>query len=240
MGMPITVEIVDGVPRAMMDAVLDYFTEVDLRFSPFKPESELSRHDRGELGPSELSAEMQEVLELARETKEATGGFFDIRRPDGRLDPSGIVKGWAIRNASDCLLDWGAANFCIEAGGDIQAAGRNEDGEEWRIGIRNPFNDREIVKVVRIADQGMATSGSYARGDHIYDPTNAGHSLDTVVSLTVIGADVLEADRFATAAFAMGAEGILFIEEQPGLEGYMIDADGIATMTTGFRAYELS
>ena len=67
-----------------------------------------------------------------------------------------------------------------------------------------------------------------------------GHSLASIVSLTVVATDVLEADRFATAAFAMGTDGILFIEEQPGLEGYMIAADGIATMTTGFRAFELS
>jgi len=31
--------------------------------------------------------------------------------------------------------------------------------------------------------------------------------------------------------------GIEFIERFPGLEGYMIDAKGIATMTSGFGAY---
>jgi thiamine biosynthesis lipoprotein len=57
------------------------------------------------------------------------------------------------------------------------------------------------------------------------------------VSITVIGPDVLEADRFATAAFAMGKGGIAFIENLPGFEGYAIDAQGIATMTSGFGAY---
>ena len=45
---------------------------------------------------------------------------------------------------------------------------------------------------------------------------------------------MLEADRFATAAFAMGKDGILFIENLPGFEGYAIDAKGIATMASGF------
>ena len=53
-------------------------------------------------------------------------------------------------------------------------------------------------------------------------------------SLTVIGPNVYEADRFATAAFAMGREGLRFIEEQPGLEGYMIDRSGMASYTSGF------
>ena len=51
----------------------------------------------------------------------------------------------------------------------------------------------------------------------------------------MIGPDVYEADRFATAAFAMGAHGIQFIERRPGLEGYQIDRNGIATFTSGFE-----
>ena len=240
MGMPITVEIVDDMPADTMEAVFDFFTEVDLRFSPFKPDSELSRHDRGEIPAGRLSPQMKEVMMLADLTKEATLGYFDIRRPDGRLDPSGIVKGWAVRKAAEQISNCGAINFHVEAGGDIQTAGKNGDGEDWRIGIRNPFSETEIVKVLRIADRGIATSGSYARGAHIYDPLDSGRCLSSIVSVTIIAADALEADRFATAAFAMGAQGIYFIEEQPGLEGYMIAADGIATMTTGFRAYELT
>jgi thiamine biosynthesis lipoprotein len=57
------------------------------------------------------------------------------------------------------------------------------------------------------------------------------------VSLTIIGPDVLEADRFATAAFAMGQRGIHFIEQLPGFEGYVIDANSKATLTSGFAAY---
>ena len=45
-------------------------------------------------------------------------------------------------------------------------------------------------------------------------------------------------DRYATAAFAMGNQGIRFIEQLDGFEGYMIDPRGIATVTGGFRKYE--
>ena len=59
--------------------------------------------------------------------------------------------------------------------------------------------------------------------------------IEDIVSLTVIGPDVLEADRFATAGFAMGRAGILFIEQTPGLEGYLVDRNGRATLTSGFE-----
>ncbi len=128
----------------------------------------------------------------------------------------------------------GVCDFFIDAGGDIQSGGSNAERNDWRVGIRHPFRGDQIVKVVYPRGRGIATSGSYARGAHIYNPY-APDRQSEIVSLTVIGDDVLEADRFATAAFAMGRDGIYFVEETPGLEGYLIDAGGRATMTTGFE-----
>jgi thiamine biosynthesis lipoprotein len=237
MGMPITVEVVDTGDDAILDTVFAYFDGVDRRFSTFRPESEISAINRGDLAVEGYSDEMREVLALAEETKRETAGFFDICRPDGALDPSGIVKGWAIRNAAALIARSGARDYFVDAGGDIQSSGRNARGEEWRVGIRNPFNAGEIVKVFHPRGRGIATSGTYARGQHIYDPYAPDCAIRDIVSLTVIGPDVLEADRYATAAFAMGEPGILFIEETPGLEGYLIDADGNATFTDGIGAY---
>jgi len=174
---------------------------------------------------------------MAEQTKNETDGFFDIRRPDGSLDPSGIVKGWAIDKAGAFVARSGVGDFFIEAGGDVHSRGKNAEGEEWSVGIRSPFNGAEIVKVVYPRGRGVATSGTYARGQHIYNPHAPGQPIDDVVSLTVIGRDVLEADRFATAAFAMGDDGIFFIEAAPGLEGYVINADGRATLTSGFASF---
>ena len=95
----------------------------------------------------------------------------------------------------------------------------------------------QIVKTIVPGDRGVATSGTYVRGQHVYDPHAPGQRLDEVVSLTVIGPDIYEADCFATAAFAMGRAGILFIEQLDGFEGYMIDKYGQATLTSGFEGY---
>jgi thiamine biosynthesis lipoprotein len=148
-----------------------------------------------------------------------------------------MVKGWAIKNAAQQLVGMGFANFCIEAGGDIQCHGVNDEGKDWRVGVRNPFQPDEIVKVLMPRGHGVATSGNYLRGDHIYDPHTGRYGSDDIVSLTVIGADVMEADRYATASFAMGRDGIHFIEKMPGLEGYEIDKSGVARMTSGLGKY---
>jgi thiamine biosynthesis lipoprotein len=228
MGMPIQVEIKDSVIVPMeIDQVFDYFRKVDNDFSPFKDTSEVGKLNRGEA----VSREMEEILKLAEELKKETKGYFDITRPDGTIDPSGIVKGLAIANASLMLKKFGYKHFFVDAGGDADIAG------EFRWGIKNPFNTKEIVKVLNLKDCGIATSGTYERGKHIYNPLKKSFDIPNIVSLTVIGPNVYEADKFATPAFAMGRIGINFIEQRPGLEGYMIDKDGIAVMTRGFSKF---
>lgn len=233
MGMPITVEVVGNEDTDLLKMVFDYFHEVDERFSTYKPDSEISQINQG-LQPADWSAPMTEIMHLAEDTKQQTNGYFDIAH-DGRIDPSGVVKGWAIWRASQKLLDAGIENFYIDAGGDIQTHGHNSSGEKWRVGIRNPFNIKEIVKTIQLSGEGVATSGDYIRGQHIYDPH--GSELSDVRSLTVIGPNIYEADRFATAAFAMGEAGIEFINKTNNLEGYMINDRGVATYTNNFAEY---
>ncbi len=240
MGMPITVEIVDVVSADVVERAFEYFVSVDQKFSTYKKNSEISAYNRGEISNERRSAEMCEVFQLAAATEKASHGYFDMRRADGTVDPSGIVKGWAVRNVARLIGEAGAQNFYVEAGGDIQTAGMNSAGEAWRVGIRSPFNDQDIIKAVALQSQGIATSGTYVRGQHIYNPHQPQEKIKDIVSLTVIGPDVLEADRFATAAFAMGEDGIYFIETLPGFEGYVVNASGIATQTTGFGAYVIS
>lgn len=235
--MPVTVELSGRGSSEDIDAVFSYLDSIDRRFSTYKRDSEISALNRGSV--SEPSPEMREIFAIAERTKLETGGFFDIRRPDGALDPSGVVKGWAILNAARLLTSRGCEDFYVDAGGDIQPSGKNDAGKEWTVGIRNPFAGSGIIKVIRPGGSGVATSGSYERGGHIYNPHAPGTELDAIISITVLGPDVLEADRFATAAFAMGRRGIGFIESLAGFEGYAVDKDGIATMTSGFESYAL-
>ncbi|HEX7735642.1 MAG TPA: FAD:protein FMN transferase [Ktedonobacteraceae bacterium] len=236
MGMPITVEIVD--PTAAQDdleQVFALFVTVDHTFSTYKEDSEIARINRGELAPAQYSADMQTILALSAQTRKETRGYFDIRR-NGSIDPSGIVKGWAIQQAAQLLRERGFRHFYIDAGGDIQVVGYNK-GYPWHIGIRNPFQRGENVKILALTDRGIATSGTAIRGQHIYDPHQPNTPLLDVASITVIGPNIYEADRFATAAFAMGKEGIRFIARLADFEGYMIDAQARATFTPGFERY---
>src|SRR6478609_148969 len=237
MGMPVTVFIRDEhASEQDVMAVASWFEAVNQRFSPFLSTSEVSRLNDGAIDRDQASEELDNILQLCEQTKTETSGYFDVCR-NGRIDPSGLVKGWAIEKASIMLSDRGFAHHFVEAGGDVQAVGLGPNDQPWKVGIRNPFKRDEQVKVLALSDRGVATSGTAVRGQHIYNPLQTVPVSTDVVSLTVIGPSIYDADRMATAAFAMGSEGILFLAGQPDLEAYAIRADGMAEYTKGFSRY---
>ncbi len=237
MGMPVTVCICDeGASEHDVAAVASWFEDVNQRFSPYLETSEVCRLNAGAISRNDVSRQFEEVLLRCEQTNGETSGYFDVVR-EGRIDPSGLVKGWAIQQASALLSARGFIHHLVDAGGDVQASGLNSNGQPWRVGIRNPFQRDEVVKVLAISDRGVATSGTAIRGQHIYNPLQPDLPLTEIVSLTVIGPSIYEADRLATAAFAMGRDGLAFIAERPDLEGYAITAAGVAEYTPGFDRY---
>src|SRR5258708_24028495 len=154
MGMPITVEVLGfSEEKSAIDQVYEYFTYIDEKFSTYKPESEISKINQGKLQPRQYSKDMKTILKLCEQTKKETSGYFDIER-NGKLDPSGLVKGWAIYQAALLLNRLGVAHYFVEAGGDIQVSGQNAKNEKWQVGIRNPFRLEQIVKVIEVSTEG--------------------------------------------------------------------------------------
>src|ERR1035437_1608177 len=89
MGMTVTVEIVDD--NATIEAIENifiYFKYIDEKFSTYKETSEISAINRGEIKEKNYSEDMKEVFALSEKTKEETKGYFDIKKPDGKYDPS--------------------------------------------------------------------------------------------------------------------------------------------------------
>lgn len=237
MGMPITIEILDeDVTERAFKKVFAYFSYIDNKFSTYKKNSEITLINQGKILPQDISLDMKTVFKLSEQTKNETNGYFDIHTKE-KIDPSGLVKGWAISNAVKLLKKMSFKNFYVDGGGDIQVEGRGKNGKIWKVGIKNPFAQKEIVKIIYAENMGVATSGTYIRGQHIYNPHARNKKITDIVSLTIIGPNIYDAKRFATAAFAMGRKGIEFVENLLGFEGYMIDSAGIATMTSGFEKY---
>ncbi|MFH8976552.1 FAD:protein FMN transferase [Streptomyces sp. NPDC017890] len=229
MGFPVSLRVDDpDVPEEAADAVFAWLREADARFSPFRPDSEVSRLDRGEV--AHVSAELGEVLDLCEEYRVATGGAFDVRLPGRGLDPCAVVKGWSVQRAAGLLRAAGARRFCLNAGGDVVAA-----GGPWKVGVRHPEHADRLCAVLELTDGAVATSARYERGDHIVDG-RTGRAATGLLSLTVVAPTLTEADAVATAAFAMGAEGVAWAAAREGCEVFAVDAEHRVLRTAGLPA----
>jgi thiamine biosynthesis lipoprotein len=235
MGTAISVQIADPLPRRDLDLLMDeafaWFRDVDRRFSTYQDDSEITLLDRGERSIANCSPAVRDVLDACGMLARATDGYFDVHAT-GRLDPSGYVKGWAVQRASDRLLAAGAANHCLNAGGDVRVRGHETPGVAWRVGIRHPFEADKLAWVVTGTDLGVATSGTYERGFHVIDP-RCGRAARGLCSVSVVGPDLGLADAYATAAVAMGLPGLSWLATLDGYEAAVVTAARAAYRSDG-------
>jgi thiamine biosynthesis lipoprotein len=237
MGTAVGIDVRDpDVRDAIVDEAFGRFRAIDARFSTFHADSEVSRYGRGEVGDGDLSDELREVLGLCEAVRVRSDGVFDIRRhrSDGVVDPSGLVKGWAVEEAAAILQGSGARNFTVNAGGDIVVRGEPAPGRAWRVGIQHPEIRDAMAAILDVRDLAVATSGAYERGDHVIDARSGDPPTD-LLSATVVGPSLTFADAYATVAFALGIEGIRWVAALPGYEGCVMTTDHRFIWTAGFE-----
>jgi len=194
----------EAAEASAIDSIHRELLRADDLFSLFRPDTPMARLANGTATLADMPAEVIEVLRLCEEYRVATGGAFDAKRPDGVIDPTGIVKTWAVAKATARLGNVPA--WLISASGDVIASGR-----EWPVGIADPAvkgdpTGTKVLDVVLIGGtfSAVATSGSAQVADHIWDPVT-GEPARHFLQASVAGTDLVECDVWATAICAGGA-----------------------------------
>jgi FAD:protein FMN transferase len=237
MGMPISLALRGRHARgaaargAWADAVA-VLREVDRVFSTYRPDSAISRLGRGEIGLEDCPTEVAEVLALGAAAERESAGAFSIRLPGphGRvvLDPSGVVKGWAVERAAAPLRALAETDFCLSAGGDMTCRTLDPDAAPWRIGVEDPVDPGRILAVIPVFTGAVATSGAAHRGQHLVD-ARTGRPPAGVASVTVVAGSLTWADIDATAAYAHGLDAARWLESRPGRSGLVAWNSGAVT-----------
>jgi thiamine biosynthesis lipoprotein len=234
MGTDVAIDVRGPARPEAIAAAFACLREAEARFSTYRPGSEISRVRRGELAPADAHPDVREVLDRCAALHRDTGGAFDaIAAGGGRPDPTGLVKGWALERAAALLERHGVRDFCLDGGGDICVRGGPAPGARWRVGVRHPCRRDRLAAVLELTDAAVATSGAYERGEHIVDP-RSGRPPRGVLSVTVVGPDLGTADAYATAAFALGADGPAWTATLAGHGAMTILEGGRVLATPGF------
>jgi thiamine biosynthesis lipoprotein len=232
MGTVVSFDLRDPVPLAALDEAIAFLHRADRLFSTYRDDSEVSRLGRGELRLAACDPDVVKVLELCDHYRWLSGGYF-AAACNGRLDPSGIVKGWAVEGAGDILSAAGSRRHAVNGGGDIQLAGSPEPGRPWQVGIAHPLRPGHLATVITGCDLAVATSGVAERGHHVVDP-RTGRPADALASVTVVGDRLTHVDALATAALAMGHAARDWLSELTDVAAFAVTADGGQWSTAGF------
>lgn len=236
MNMPFTIIFVrDNFDETLIEALNQIVNEIDKylknveeKFSPFLPESLVSRHTDlgGILQEDFFDLEYQEVYGRSLIAKKETQGLFNPFF-DGKYNPTGFVKGWAIENAFMKYIKPLIDNNIIEAGaingaGDMQVATRLESNFSWEIGIENPEDKEKIIARYSIQNGAVATSGISKKGHHIKSDNDIKH-----VQVTVVGTYLSDVDVLATAGVVANEKVWREIVENKKLTGILLTNKGI-------------
>jgi thiamine biosynthesis lipoprotein len=239
MGLPVSLALrgdqAGGEPaERAWAAVMGSLRDADRVFSTYREDSSVSRLGRGELTVDDCPPEVAEVLALGETARLESYGAFDVRRPDGHggtlLDPSGVVKGWAVQRAARHLESLRRTDVCLSAGGDMVCHVASADSPPWQVGVEDPNQPRRLVARVPVRRGAVATSGFAHRGAHVVDARTGRAPAGDLGSVTVVAADLVTADVDATAALALGDEGLAWLATRPGRSGVVVRADGTATV----------
>ena len=210
-----------------MKQITEFCQAVDRDFSTYKEDSWITRLRLGKVAIEDCPDDVIEVWDLCAQGKWLSDGAFDPWAVKGGFDPSGLVKGWAADKCADILVAEGVPHVQINAAGDLALRGgwfdsAVEEIKPWSIGVVNPENRMEVVKVYEITDGAIATSGTYERGAHIRDP-HTGMIAIGAASATVVGAAGWLCDAMATAVMVGGSDSARWFG-QPELQGYQVFA----------------
>jgi len=133
------------------------------------------------------------------------------------------------------LAQLGIVHALVEIGGELVGFGVRPDGQPWWVDLETPPG--VAVAPLRIALHGLAvaTSGDSRRGRHTIDP-RTGRPIDNgVVSVSVIAADALTADAWATALTVLGPAGDALAAAQ-GIAARIVTATGGEVLTPALAA----
>lgn len=151
-----------------------------------------------------------------------------------KLGLGGIGQGFIADKIKALLISKGVVAGIVNISGDINTWGKQLNGEEWKVGIKNPLNKDKIFATFPLLDSAVETSGSYEkyvtfngiRYSHIID-TRTGYPASGVISVSVFAKSTEFADALATGVFVLGVDvGLDLINQLPGVGCIYVDDKG--------------
>jgi thiamine biosynthesis lipoprotein len=191
-----------------------------------KPLVDLYKEHFAAHGTPPSEAQVAKVLDLVDGSAvRFEGQAIRLAREGMGITLDGIAKGYVIDCGARVIKQQGIQHALINAGGDIRAIGGKKSNIPWSVAIQNPEKLGPYVDTLTMVDGAIATSGNYEvyfdqekLYHHIVNPETGRSPLQST-SVTVMAANVMDADALSTSVFVLGPlAGKRFVEDMPKTE----------------------
>jgi thiamine biosynthesis lipoprotein len=194
-------------------------------------------------GPTRSKPDAASIRALPHADKRSSAEMLEIDRRNCRIrkhaslqvDLCGIAKGFGVDQLARSLDAHGIGNYLVSIDGELRAKGQRPDGGAWNVAIEAPTRfTRSPATAIGLQDRAIATSGDYRHWhdhngrliSHTMDPCTGG-PLDTLLaSVSVIAANAMTADAWATALLVAGADDGPAMAEVNGLDAMFMLRNG--------------
>jgi thiamine biosynthesis lipoprotein len=193
---------------------------LDKMLNKYDKDSEVSNvNKKAEYFPVSVNDELWTILIDCRRYFHLTLGYFDIslkdfssvlldennqtvffNRKSVQLDLGGYAKGYALEKIRNILMTHGIAQAFINFGNSsVLALGSHPHGENWTLGINNPYQPKETVGIIELHNNTISTSGNMPQHtEHIINPFTGVYSKDRRI-LSIVAKNAIEAEVLSTA-----------------------------------------
>ncbi len=172
---------------------------------------------------------------------------YTLRVDEGTLvDFGAIGKGFACDLIYNYLLNTDINGAVVSVGGSIVAYGDyNKKGDNWRIAVSHPRDDKKYLGVISLDEGFVSTSGDYERYfekdgrryHHILDATTGYPSESGLISVTVVAESGVMSDALSTACLLAGEKKAIEILEGAGASAILVD-ENLNITTVGEIEFE--
>ncbi len=169
---------------------------------------------------------------------ELKGNKVIKKDPRVALDFNAFAQGYSVDVIAEFLTSKGITAYMVEIGGEVYAKGKKPDGDNWKVGIEKPMDNKEnenpIKAIVRLENMAIATSGNYRRFliedgvkyAHHIDPKTGYPTKNNLLSASIFSGECISSDANATGILVMGLEKAkVFLEQHKELQAYLIYSD---------------
>ena len=212
----------------------------DVTIGPLLEVWNFNDKERTDLPTKEELQKAMERIDFSKVILDGNKMYYDLAGLE--IDTGSFLKGYAVESAKKKMLDMGITSAFISSVSSIQTINTKPGNKDWRIGVENPQNPKDLLGIVELNNEGMGVSGDYQtyidiagkRYHHILDK-NTGYPVVGKKMVVVISDNAFLCDVYSTAFFTMPVDKILDFAEKNNLEILIVDNSMNIIRTEGLK-----